>query len=39
MKILKKALMMCMSKHDQVLVLGSSSLGRVKVLLRVMIMH
>ena len=30
-KQLKKALMMCMSKHDQVLLLGNSRLGRIKI--------
>jgi hypothetical protein len=30
-KQLKKALMLCMSKHDQVLLLGNSRLGRIKI--------
>ena len=30
-KQMKKALMMCMSKHDQVLLLGNSRLGRIKI--------
>ena len=31
LKNLRRALQMCMSKHDQVLIVGSSKLGRIKV--------